>query len=282
MASSEKIASGACCLPNFFEQPKDKCISLITIVALLAISTAIVGVLAIVASLHNGAIGLGVMHQIEISGGIAAVATGGILFILTISWAVITRCHSEKVVWLDTDLMKFSPFNTWSLDTEGPKWRQSIFCMEGNETSQFIIDDTTGDKYLNQHPVLVSIKCGAAAIATPVVHTIGIPINVIYRVIRIVATCKYLHEAYENDKKDIQSYCVKEISKDILRIVVSPLILLILEIAALYGIFSPNDGKKVYANVEAAFYGRAILSGCFQPNPIHHTLGGDLDDPNAW
>ncbi len=279
---TQPLSTNLCCQATAFEGPKVKCISLVTIVALLAIGSVVVGILAILASLPNNLAGLGVMQHIGMTGGITALAIGGIVFALTTLWGAISKCHTEKVVWLDTDLDRFCPFNTWSLDTGGPVWQQSFFCKEGDRTAQFIIDDTTGDKYLNQDPLLVRIKCGGAALITPVLHVFGIPVNIVYRIIRIAACLYNIKEAMTLDRTSTAFAYAVEIGKDLLRICVSPLILPLLEISALYGIFQPNDGKKLYANIEAAYYGDAILSGCFQPNPIYHTFGGDLNDPNAW
>ncbi len=66
--------------------------------------------------------------------------------------------------------------------------------------------------------------------------------------------------------------------KDIGSIVFSPIAAVGLQLAAIYGLFSPKNGRKLYATFERCIYGRALLAPCFQPNPadnFQHALGGE-------
>jgi len=67
-----------------------------------------------------------------------------------------------------------------------------------------------------------------------------------------------------------------------LRIVATPLVLVALELSALYGIFRPYDGRKLYASFERMQYNHWILAPCFQPSPTNHLLGGDAKKQNAY
>ena len=70
--------------------------------------------------------------------------------------------------------------------------------------------------------------------------------------------------------------------KDSLRIVAAPFSILGLELAALYGLIRPYDGRKMYATIERAMYGNPILAPCFQPEPERHAFGGDINERNAF
>jgi hypothetical protein len=75
---------------------------------------------------------------------------------------------------------------------------------------------------------------------------------------------------------------LKDAGKDLLRVVTTPIALVGLELAAIYGIFNPYDGRKLYASIERAQYGNFILAPCFQPDPRYHALGGDPAVRNAF
>lgn len=59
-----------------------------------------------------------------------------------------------------------------------------------------------------------------------------------------------------------------EAGKDLLRIVASPIAIIGLELAAIYGLMRPYDGRKLYATFERAIYGNALIPPCFQPCTI--------------
>ena len=67
-----------------------------------------------------------------------------------------------------------------------------------------------------------------------------------------------------------------------MRIIATPVSILGLELAAIYGIFQPYDGRKLYASFERATYGNFILAPCFQPDPKYHALGGDINEKDAF
>jgi hypothetical protein len=56
----------------------------------------------------------------------------------------------------------------------------------------------------------------------------------------------------------MQPYCfkarLKDAGGDLLRVVLTPIALVGLELAAIYGIFNPYEGRKLYASIERALY----------------------------
>jgi hypothetical protein len=170
---------------------------------------------------------------------------------------------------MDVKLADFQPINTWKPDLDRKNWNND------GET-QFIIDLSTNNRYLNDSPTTIRVKCFLLTIGTPIVHAIAALLNVALRIVRLVtfynffATKASFEEAFVEDLKDLA------------RILVSPLVPIGLELAALYGVLNPRDGRKLYASIERAFYGNAILARCFQPNPTSHLLGGSIEQKNAY
>ncbi len=172
----------------------------------------------------------------------------------------------------------FHPINQWRQDTDSPVW---VWNISHEKAYMYVIDLGTGDKYLNEEPLLISIKCFVAAVFTPIIHPFAIIINLIIRIIKLVSFFEFWKEVPEELEYNLKNRFF-EYGKDFLRILIAPFILLLLELSALYGIFAPRDGRKLYASFECGFYGRAILGGCFQPNEPYHLFGGDINKAGAW
>ena len=83
----------------------------------------------------------------------------------------------------------------------------------------------------------------------------------------------------ENESFDTR---LREAKLDLLRIFTSPIAILALELVAIYGIYDPMNGRKLYASIERAQYEDPILAPCFQPSPAYHLLGGKPYNPYAF
>lgn len=170
-------------------------------------------------------------------------------------------------------LRDFQPINQWKVDLEGEKY------WDG--TAQDLIDQTTGRRYLNESEGVVTFKCFLLTLGTPIVHTIESVKRVAYRIMNFVTLAHFWRP-----KNGEQSYSfksrLKDASADLLRIVTQPLAFVGLELAAIYGLFRPYDGRKLYASIERAQYGNFVLAPCFQPNAEEHFLGGDIKEKNAF
>jgi hypothetical protein len=70
-----------------------------------------------------------------------------------------------------------------------------------------------------------------------------------------------------------------DFGKDLLRIVASPLCLVGLELSAIYGVFSPFNGQKLFSTFERTIYGNEII-GCLemasQPENLREENARDL------
>lgn len=61
---------------------------------------------------------------------------------------------------------------------------------------------------------------------------------------------------------------LKDRGQDLLRIAVTPIAFIGLELAVIYGVLSPYSGRKLYSSIERARYGICVLVPCFQSIPM--------------
>lgn len=154
-----------------------------------------------------------------------------------------------------TTIKDFQPINTWKPDGE------------------YLIDCTTGNRYWNESKTVVGIKAGLLTIGTPFIHAIAAVLNVAYRILKSITGYQFWCEKEGERAYDLNSR-LTDAGQDLLRIIAAPLVCVGLELAALYGIVNPYDGRKLYASLERCEYGSFILAPCFQPTPKYHLLGG--------
>lgn len=174
---------------------------------------------------------------------------------------------------MSINLRDFQPINRWKPDLDGPKY------WDG--TPQHLIDQTTSRKYLNESKVVVGFKCFLLTLGTPIVHAIAAVVNVAYRIVKLVTLSHFWMPKDGEQSYNFKSR-LKDAGTDLLRIATQPIAIVGLELAAIYGLFRPYDGRKLYASIERAQYGNFILAPCFQPNAEEHLLGGDINERNAF
>lgn len=169
--------------------------------------------------------------------------------------------------------------NTWSLDTKGEVWNAG----PDKGKPVFLIDETTGRKYFNEWKGVVRFKCILLIAGTPFVHAVAPIVNIGYRILKLGS---FSHFWVPKSKEKEPEYNFKARRKealiDVLRIPASLIVAVPLTLAAIYGVFRPYDGRKLYASTERAVYGDFILAPCFQPNPKLHAFGGDIKKQNAF
>lgn len=174
---------------------------------------------------------------------------------------------------MSINIRDFQPINSWKPDLDGPKYRDG--------TAQHLIDQTTGRKYLNESKGTVRFKCFLLTLGTPIVHALASVVNMAYRIVKLVS---FSHFWIPKDGEKSYNFKrrLKEAGTDLLRVVTQPIAFAGLELAAIYGLFSPYDGRKLYASIERAQYGHFILAPCFQPDAEEHLLGGDINERDAF
>jgi hypothetical protein len=61
------------------------------------------------------------------------------------------------------------------------------------------------------------------------------------------------------------------------------IVLIGLELSAVYGLFNPREGRKIFASLERfEFENIFLLSPCFQPDPTRHLFGSDFNQRDAF
>jgi hypothetical protein len=179
---------------------------------------------------------------------------------------------------MSVTLKDFQPINHWKLDLDGKIYP----CGEGGKkVPQFIIDQTTGRRYLNESRKVVGIKCFLLTLATPCVHPVASIANVAYRILKLISFSHFWINKGGEAKYNFKAR-LADAGIDLLRIVATPISIIGLELAAFYGCFRPYDGRKLYASIERATYGNFIIAPCFQPEPQSHALGGNINRRNVF
>lgn len=170
-------------------------------------------------------------------------------------------------------LKDFQLFNTWEVEKNG---RPFI-----NGKPAFIIDETTKQKYWNESKGCVGLKCFLLTLGTPIVHSIASLVNVAYRIVNLISFYHFWKDKELGEYPYSFKERLKEVEEDLLRIIGTPIAVIGLEFAAIFGIFSPYNGRKLYASIERAQYETCILAPCFQPEPTYHLFGGNPEMQNS-
>lgn len=165
------------------------------------------------------------------------------------------------------NLKDFQPINDWKIDVDGQKW-------ESSTDPVYIIDQTTSKKYWNHSKGSIQVKCVLLTLGTPIVHPVSSTANILYRVVKIISLFHFWGEVEEGKSSSLKARA-KRARNDCLRVLTAPIALIGLELSSIYGVVNPYDGRKLYASIERACYGKAVLARCFQPSPTGHTFGGD-------
>ncbi len=172
----------------------------------------------------------------------------------------------------------FHPYSLWAVDKSGPAFY--------NGKKRFIVDSRTGDKYLNEDLPVIWLKCFLLSVGTPIVHAVAAVVKIVFNLLKLISLYDFWKKIDDSNKENKANYNFTKRSLDagsnILNIVFAPIAVILLEFAALYGMITPRDGRKLYASLERLTYGHFVLAPCFQPEPEEHLLGGDINQQNAF
>jgi hypothetical protein len=178
---------------------------------------------------------------------------------------------------MSIELRDFQLVNTWKPEATGPAWDYGT----GRSEPMFLVDQATNRRYLNENPWIVRVKCGLLGLATPIAHPIASVANIVYRIARLFSFVHFREPRIGEQKYNFMAR-LQSAGRDLARVVATPFSLIGLQFAALYGLFRPYDGRKLYATLERATYGHFIIAPCFQPGPKYHAFGGDINKPNSF
>ncbi len=177
--------------------------------------------------------------------------------------------EKSRTAQIGTQLNHFNPFSKWI------------------ERKYDLIDESTKDIYWNDSHSTLRLKCSGLFFGSLSMQPIGLTLNLLNKVAKI-ATFAHLW----NPSKEKYSFKARIVDwvKDLFLVIATPLILLGMIFASLYGMtFSPPNGKKLYASLERLIYSGGyhffkingdrnpnnfFLAPCFQPEATTHFFGG--------
>lgn len=160
----------------------------------------------------------------------------------------------------DLRLADFCPFNTWS---------EPIKIHPNRVTSdiEWVADSRTNRLFWNESKFIVWIKMvGFSCLITPIFHTGALIYGIVKKIFNLCTGYRY---------EEGRQFTAKAVGKDILWIVATPLMLAGLELAAVYGLITPWNGRKLYGNLERAIFGEGFFC-CMAPNDKYY-----YSDPSA-
>jgi hypothetical protein len=141
------------------------------------------------------------------------------------------------------------------------------------------IDLSNGDPYWEDDPNTTRLKCLGLFVATPIVHAMGLVVNLANRICKIISFAHFWHSSCASVSLNQK---IGSFGKDLLRVAFSPILYIGLELSALYGLILPANGRKLYASFERCAYGKSLLAPCFQPYPTQHLGGGIPGKKDEW
>lgn len=151
----------------------------------------------------------------------------------------------------------FQPISRWTDDTGAEKW-------DKEEPPTELVDRSTGREYPYQSEGWLRAKCSLLTIGAPIIHPFTSVANIVFRLFKLIIGY-HLWTNINNGTSYSLKGRLKEVGWDLLRIVATPLALIGLILSPIYGIITPNNGRKLYATFERAYFGRGLIAPCFQP-----------------
>ncbi|MDF1684709.1 MAG: hypothetical protein P1U36_08655 [Legionellaceae bacterium] len=141
-----------------------------------------------------------------------------------------------------------------------------------------IFDTRTSDSYLYEEFCVIRLKCIVLLVSMPIFYTTKIILDVIdiisalYDLIVHTAfdTAVESEEACRNQDALLQDGV--DLIKQIAHLILTPVYIVLLEMAALYGLVSPYNGRKLFASIERFNCGAAVAAPCFQPTWFGHKI----------
>ena len=156
---------------------------------------------------------------------------------------------------MKTTLGDFCPVNRWTgINNKGHLV----------DPDYIICDKTTGRHYAQESKGDINFYCFLLTIVTPIVHGGASVVALAYRIIKLI-TLSHFWISKEGEKTYDFNDRLKDAGFDVLRIIIQPIALIGLELAAIYGVFMPNDGRKLYASIERSQCDNCMIAQVFQP-----------------
>lgn len=133
--------------------------------------------------------------------------------------------------------------------------------------SEFLWHDAYSQESYRGEPLYaIGCKCLALAIVAPVIYTSAAIVNVAFKIHKIILLAPFWMP--ETRSKPF-SKKITLLLRDLGIVMMTPWIILAIEIAALYGILNPLDGRKLISNFQRLLFGKTLCTPCM--NPVSNT-----------
>ncbi|PIS02912.1 MAG: hypothetical protein COT85_02455 [Chlamydiae bacterium CG10_big_fil_rev_8_21_14_0_10_42_34] len=153
--------------------------------------------------------------------------------------------------------------NEWEVDIDGDKF--------SNQEPMWVIDQSTGERYLNESDATIRRKGGLLAIFCCIPNLGTSLMSMGGRFLDL--TC-IPDESARNESKETK----------IAKMIYAPITYLGMQFAACYACLgNPKDGRKLFTQLESIQYGDTdSFAPCFKPQAKKHLLGGNLEMHNSY
>lgn len=151
----------------------------------------------------------------------------------------------------------------------GNHFEEGVGINPDNFRQEGMLDVSTGKLYKKEGKGKMRAKSFGLALAGPIAHLALSVANIAYRALKVVSFYNFWKGLGNGQPYNFKAR-LAETGKDLLRIVATPFAYIALELAAIEGIFSPMNGRKVYNAIEEAVYGRPLMSQLAGFDPVGH------------
>jgi|GEM_PF-2687415 len=152
----------------------------------------------------------------------------------------------------------FNPISGWKDDESST--------LQFNGTSRYVIDLTTKKRYLKESPNELRKEFATMFVCGIFIHTLGAISSIFENVVRVLSFRSFFEHTHTKEESRFGNRAIHFLA-DIGRIATAPVAVVALQIACLYGIVFPNNGRKIYATIDRAQFGSPLFEGHFQPIP---------------
>lgn len=170
----------------------------------------------------------------------------------------------------DLVLGDFCPWNRWEKDSSEHVFGNGECTECPKHTPQMVRDMTTGRLYFNDPPSVLRLKGIGMFLFSAILHPTTLICNIAFRLFKIMTFYHFWRGIFEEDEFGAKKPYglqgrLQHFVGDCLRIGLAPALLAGLFLSAIYMLIMPKDGKKLYATLVQAEYGRPILEPCLHP-----------------
>ena len=158
-------------------------------------------------------------------------------------------------------LAHFNPFSMWRKVDYTKEKKISLYplCPElyGNERIPGfynLMDLETEDLYFEEDILYTRLKCVLLTISTPIFQTLIVILHTVINLLKLITLYDFTKEINNEDQfktaNDIFNERLYDTAFTLLHVLFAPICIVLMELSALYGIFSPHNGRKLYASFE--------------------------------